>query len=708
MTLSLEIDLRTCTRSFGIAPCTATGSPKCYETRGTCRDTTNFQGQVSTLKLRLDSGEPLASDERPYLLGIRHTSQRLNPEGLSDFGEKAEATILDAPTEVDLDDPYDRPPKGGWWSRLLARQPYIVGRPARIISYGTTTHWEVSSVSYPAEGRSRILLRAPVAHILETVIPSEEPKDTRLDVPETGQITAAMLPTGLTTGDYYRLDDEIIKITASGADRAEFGTPQSAHDAGTPTQPVLAYSSQRLTRTIRDLIIEAGGTDYVPLSQWQEEETAGLDAINVTDFVVPEPEKLQDLLAGLLPLGPLALVWDSENQHLRPISLSPWQDTVREVFPDEVINFIGGQRKLPSGGLRTDLQATRVYVRYGRLNPTDSDLQRTAVAADLDSEDAELWGRNYDREFESPLLRPSDAGLAERCSTTILRRYNLASHQPREVTFALPSADRQQVGDVVELCLPHILVGTDGEPVAIRAQITSAQEDYLAGRIDYRAITYVAGYVQATPIALSITARRTTTYDLFTEAGSPSEAVRVNLTVSAVVSGRPAIQSVGFHPDSLITITLSGAGGLYGDAGAGGTVSTSGFTTTDATAGGDAVDAGAANYSFAGTGNIYGGGGGGGWAWRETTMDEYRSDGGSGRSYLIPRGVPVNNFGILAGAGGDYGEAGADGSVAGTGPDPVVLDAAGAGGAAGKAINRRAGATIVIGTNISTEGATGI
>jgi hypothetical protein len=49
----VEIDLPYCTRTYGVAPCTAalgtTGTAKCFNSRKTCQDPTNYAAGVKTV-----------------------------------------------------------------------------------------------------------------------------------------------------------------------------------------------------------------------------------------------------------------------------------------------------------------------------------------------------------------------------------------------------------------------------------------------------------------------------------------------------------------------------------------------------------------------------------------------------------------------------------------------------------------------------------
>src|SRR6478752_3875134 len=51
----VELDLPYCSLTFGVAPCTATGDVKCFNTLKTCQDRLNFTPEDRTLRFSVDT-----------------------------------------------------------------------------------------------------------------------------------------------------------------------------------------------------------------------------------------------------------------------------------------------------------------------------------------------------------------------------------------------------------------------------------------------------------------------------------------------------------------------------------------------------------------------------------------------------------------------------------------------------------------------------
>lgn len=130
------LDLDYCANTFGIAPCTATGTPKCYNTFKTCRAKINYLKTTKSYRYINNDAPPSAAAEfnaRPYI--IQNSS--LSTELKDDKTIPARGTITFA-DEIDYDqgiDPYlyDRRSnlidgKGYHFKKLIERNSYYKGR----------------------------------------------------------------------------------------------------------------------------------------------------------------------------------------------------------------------------------------------------------------------------------------------------------------------------------------------------------------------------------------------------------------------------------------------------------------------------------------------------------------------------------------------------------------------------------------------------
>lgn len=601
MTISVSIALRKCEHVFSEAPCTATGTP-CYNTRRTCQDVPNYSGITEQLTLRLASGEDVEAGARAYLLSVRHTSQKMAPEGLSDFNDRVDLTIQDAPG-YDQDDPYSskrESAQGSWWGRLLARHPYIVGNAATLDVDGVVTHWEVSSVSQPDEtGIARIALQSPIPRLLKTHIPNSKLPSLVGQIAATG---VPVVPATVPVDSYFRIDDEMFHKTAGTVTRGQFNTQQTDHAAGSEITPCIVFENKNVVILCFDLLEAAGAGNLAPENEFIEEMNNGLTARVLSAFVIEEATPLVDCLKAILPLAPMTLTWDAVANKIRPRARGPWTTSPRLITDKDVVSLIGNNRQPPRAVLKSDLQATRVFVRYGPRSPTDRDLLGVAVAVDVEAEGQDLHGRNFDYEIECDRVMLRDRQLAESAASGILRRRNNINRLPLELAWRLRSSvDNPIVGDVVDLCFADVIQQPNGEPETIRAQVSSARIIPEQGITQFNAISYLPDQ-DAEPeiITVNITTNQTN-YNLRT-AVPTSFPVRVvvNIGSGVIISGgvdasAAAFSAVGFHPDSQITITLDGA-------------SIRGAPARSVVAvGGDALSIGLGEFTLRGTGTIIGG-----------------------------------------------------------------------------------------------------
>src|SRR5512138_1659998 len=129
------LTLDTCSLTFGVAPCTATGT-KCWNTWGTCKDLTNFARTTKDYQFSSADVPAWINGVRPYVnkVGLKSTEIK---DTLT-VSSQVDVDFLDEP-DRDVDgDPYlttrtafpDIP--GTFWRRLVSRVPNYRGRPLKV------------------------------------------------------------------------------------------------------------------------------------------------------------------------------------------------------------------------------------------------------------------------------------------------------------------------------------------------------------------------------------------------------------------------------------------------------------------------------------------------------------------------------------------------------------------------------------------------
>lgn len=135
----LEVDADTCTNTYGSAPCTAAAGAgnECYNTYATCQDKANFTRGVKTDKF-CSRGQVVPGETvRPYIAdNAAVTPTEIQPgKGLA-MRSQTSIKLVDEPCPDHLEDPYAAtratPAQGTFWARYRARNPNLVGRPARV------------------------------------------------------------------------------------------------------------------------------------------------------------------------------------------------------------------------------------------------------------------------------------------------------------------------------------------------------------------------------------------------------------------------------------------------------------------------------------------------------------------------------------------------------------------------------------------------
>lgn len=148
--LVLEIDCDTCTHTFGVAPCNATGT-QCYNTYGTCKDSlgakTNYAKGTKTWKfcgrgMQIPAGQPL----RPYIADHSFTPTEIPVGGGLAARSQTTITMADETCSDVEGDPYyasrGSPAQGTFWTRFIARNYNVQNRVARVRKGYVVNPWD--------------------------------------------------------------------------------------------------------------------------------------------------------------------------------------------------------------------------------------------------------------------------------------------------------------------------------------------------------------------------------------------------------------------------------------------------------------------------------------------------------------------------------------------------------------------------------------
>lgn len=133
----LEIEADRCSLTFGVAPCTASGTP-CYNTRATCKAKAAYTRAPSIVRF-VNRGQraPAGAQWLPYITALSIAPTEIKATGGLAARSQTTITLIDEPHSDVGFDPYRASrsgvPGGTFWGRFIARNaPTLINRTARI------------------------------------------------------------------------------------------------------------------------------------------------------------------------------------------------------------------------------------------------------------------------------------------------------------------------------------------------------------------------------------------------------------------------------------------------------------------------------------------------------------------------------------------------------------------------------------------------
>lgn len=487
----VELDLDRCVNTFGIAPCTATGTP-CYNTFATCKDKPNYARGTKTYKF-VSQGAPIPPGEtlRPYLTGIASAPTEIDPQ--AGLARRANVTLtFQDETDADVQqDPYvtgrATPAGGTFWSRLLARNPNYSGRWARVRRGYVTDPWDwntfltelyvIEQINGPdASGRVRVVLKDPLKLADRDQVPQ----------PSTGALAAGITAasTSLTLGSgegaqydgdpYIRIGSEIIGWgsrsgdTLNGLTRGQFGTTAATHSAGANVQKCRTWSSVALTTVIQNILNETGiDNAYIDLTQFALQEATWLGSSYNITACISRPESGSRLLAELAQLANGSIWWGPVEQKVKFKIIAADPPSTDLTLWDDATSFLDGSVDVVA---MDDQRITRAAIHYALRDYTEDgddqkNFERGRLQIDADAESGDEYGDRRTDELYSRWFTAANDGAVLALAGRKVTRYRDA---PKRIRGRLDPKDyTNNPGDLVEVRTAQ-LVDKDGNPRTVR------------------------------------------------------------------------------------------------------------------------------------------------------------------------------------------------------------------------------------------------
>lgn len=689
----IEIDLPKCSLTYGTAPCTAalgvTGAKKCFNTRATCQDISNYDEETEVLRLSqatLDLDQDIISI--PNIIGVEYTPSQLSLG--ESIGARAVCTITcnDHPTpdtgaagdKYRSDRSYNPYNQGSFWAKFKARQPFLRGRTLRWYTgrvgqtiSGMERHtYVIDRIEGPGtDGLVRIIAKDPLT--LTDDERAQAPRLSRGLVGDSGGIsdsdtTLTLSPAGIGDLDYEASGyiaiggNEICGFTRAGdvltITRGKFNTEAQSHDEEDRVQMCIEYSGEDPADIIYDLMTTYGNipTGFINLSNWQGE--TGTYIGRVYTALIAEPTSVVDLVNEILEQAGITIWWDELGE---TIKLQVLRDIPRG-------GFIYDENVIMSGSFQqSDNQKKRVsqvWTYFGQINPLEGqddpkNYKNTLATVDLESETN--YGTPAYKTIFSRWITQFGRTAAERLNNIVIARYK---NPPRTFTFNLlrDSGIPNPVlggGCNVE---SYFIQDDEGNQVSVPAQITKIKTSSTAWGVSAEELT-IAGVIVDDPTVKEVNVDADTLnfnlrdafITLYNEA-DPGDTIICNVRSGVVVGSdnvnAPAFDTGEGWPEG-ITIQLNIMPGAYivgkgGDGGDSQFIDSNTHKSYPGQNGGTALKV-SEDIEIINNGIIGGGGGGGGGASaREIiviiTPGPMLSGGGGAAGRNVGSGGSVNNF----------------------------------------------------------------
>jgi hypothetical protein len=716
-----------------------TGPRKCFNTLKTCQDPDNFDAETVTHRFSVSADYLSQSiDAIPSIVGVA-----MSPAVVSlgeNLGVRSSVTVEfeDHPwpdtgdgfdkyhSERDYD-PYHR---GSFWAKFRSRQPFLIGKPLRVIR-GTsdqaladmeTRHFFIESTTGPSVGgRFQIVAKDGLKFADDDRAQAPAANNGYLDDAITDSDTSAtLLPAGIGDDEYPASGhlnlggNEVVSFTRSGDDltitRAQLGTEAVAHAAEDRAQLVLTYTADDAADIIYDLFVNYTEltSAELPLADWQEETAAYLQ--NVYTATIAEPTGVNKLVSELVEQAGLALWWDEIDEQVKL--------RVLRAIPAEAATIDGDT--YIEGSLKVDDQPTKrlsqVWTYFGQRDPTrpldeTSNYAQAELKVDVDAQGD--YGSPAVKTILSRWIPALGRSLATRLNNIVLGRYR---DPPRRVSFSLLRTGDVEVerGDGIRVGGWNLQDET-GEESTVPVVITSVQnrdahilvegEEANFAQLDPADLVDRVITVDTNLNDLNLRTVHDALFPAITTQDVANSVTLKCIIASGVIVGSTAAGTsgiafdVGDWPAGLpLTIVINGRiQGKGGDGGRGGKID--GLTETSPTngeAGGTALYTRfAIDVELNSTGEIWGGGGAGAGA-RGRPLNQPGGGGGAGQGKTPSLGGAATSPATAgadstpeapgSGGAGTNNNAGGDGGAKGAAGDSAAHGSA-TPGAAGRAID---------------------
>ena len=550
----VQIDLGQCNRVFGVAPCTATGTP-CVNSWESCVDPVNYDETGNSLTVSLCN--PVSDLPVGWgLIPLLKSDPSFDPgdvtpdDGIGKVGSVS-ISCMDAPSDdIGLDPyvstrPFDPLTRGSFWSKMRARWPHYQGRTLRWYTGYNHRPLDLSNLllrTYQVESLTGFGTARGVS--IKAKDPLKLADDKRSSFPQksSGKLAVGILATGgvtqvdittaapaeyslyaFETASAVRLKGEIFAYTGTtpiaggvrltGVTRGVLGpytTPAEAHAIGDEVQKCAWWDDMLPPNVLRWLLVLGSSVPpvFIDYASWESLYQFWLGSQTLTRLVT-EPEGVNSQISDiLLQSSSWGLWWDEVAQEIG-------YEVFRPAAEGEIVHSITDPVNIVNESLVLDDNPDRLVndciIRFGQVNPTlkadETTNYRDAVRyIDQDSVSVKEVGSFRTKVINGVWHAATPLQTARRIAQRIVTS---RGSLPFKVTLKVARKDDDiKTGDFIDLTT-QALTGLLGEPRTLRMRVVatdqggdtvtlSALQDFVSTRYALIAPTSASGVSWAT------------------------------------------------------------------------------------------------------------------------------------------------------------------------------------------------------------------
>lgn len=483
ITLSLDF----CSRTFGVAPCTATGE-KCYNTFATTKDKLNYANGGKDYEFSRKDRDIIEHGIRPYVIKTSEAATEINPEvGLA---TNARLTIDMEDDENDSDvgmDPYvasRSSVQGSFLKKFFARNKFYLGRTVtrrkgfQAIDkgdYEINFKGVIEKVEGPSGKQARIICKDFLKKLDSIKVPVQS--EGTLSAAIDNSVTTVPIDdaTEYKSSGWVRSDDEIIQYSGksannlTGCTRGALGTTADSHDLGADVQQCYVQLDKTPWYIINDIWQNEGGlaASDVDVTGSQAESDAWHDGFSF-DVIISDPEDSSKIVIELADQSGAYTWWDGDEQKAK-------FKVVHPALPGESVQALTDidivKNKRITVDRNEESRKSLIVMHYNIKSPVADkgvigSYANHTLDVDADKEGPNEYNRRADRTIFSRFII-QDAVAA----VVIGRKLSRFKEPPVKLTIPLELKDDYiKVGSLVDITTSE-LQDVDGTAKTIRCEV---------------------------------------------------------------------------------------------------------------------------------------------------------------------------------------------------------------------------------------------